>query len=102
MSSTGSEYTFFDGKYRIKCMGYYPPEGKVVWEATDTKTGEGVAHGYSLRQCLVQLVEAEHIEKRREIREFFYGKVKPWIEKHEDADKSGKAILKEIERLFQT
>lgn len=38
-------------KYRgfvINCLGYYPPDQKVVWEAVD-KHGNGFAQSYSLR-----------------------------------------------------
>ena len=34
--------------FRIACIGYYPPEGKVVWEAED-ENGCGFAHSYRLR-----------------------------------------------------
>lgn len=43
------------GKYLYKGfiltrIGYYPPDKKVVWEAVDPKTGEGVAHGFSRKE----------------------------------------------------
>lgn len=44
------------GDYVITNMGYYPPDHHVVWEATRVKDdGEGVAHGFTLAQCLSEL-----------------------------------------------
>lgn len=34
--------------YEIYCLGYYPPEQRVVWEAVD-ENGCGFAHYYSLK-----------------------------------------------------
>lgn len=37
--------------YRIVCHGYYPPDGKVVWEAVnDTEAAD--AHGFSRREVM--------------------------------------------------
>lgn len=41
------------GKYiyrghTVTCVGYYPPEHKVVWEAED-ENGNGFAHSFSLK-----------------------------------------------------
>ncbi len=33
--------------YRIYCFGYYEPEHRVVWEAVDPETGDGVAYGFT-------------------------------------------------------
>lgn len=36
---------------KINCIGYYPPEKRVVWEAVD-KNGCGFAHSFSLRDTI--------------------------------------------------
>ena len=36
--------------YKVTCIGYYPPERKVVWEAED-ENGNGFAHAFSLKCC---------------------------------------------------
>lgn len=36
--------------FQIECIGYYPPEGRVVWEAIDND-GTGFAHAYTLKEC---------------------------------------------------
>lgn len=33
--------------YKIYCVGYYPPERRVTWEAAD-HDGSGFAHSFSL------------------------------------------------------
>lgn len=44
------------GDYLICNMGYYPPDQHVVWEAKRVvDDGEGVAHGFSLRECVAEL-----------------------------------------------
>lgn len=35
--------------FEINCVGYYPPEKHVCWEAVD-ENGCGFAHSYSLKQ----------------------------------------------------
>lgn len=34
--------------YKVYCIGYYPPENRIVWEAVD-HDGSGFAHSFSLR-----------------------------------------------------
>jgi hypothetical protein len=36
--------------YKIICIGYYPPEQRVVWECVDND-GTGFGHDYSLKDC---------------------------------------------------
>ena len=36
--------------YKIVCIGYYPPEQRVVWECVD-KDGSGFGHDFSLKGC---------------------------------------------------
>jgi len=36
--------------FQVECVGYYPPEGRVVWEAVD-HDGSGFAHAFTLREC---------------------------------------------------
>ena len=36
--------------FEIICIGYYPPEHRVVWECVD-ENGNGFGHDYSLRGC---------------------------------------------------
>jgi len=52
--SNGS-YLYLGGKYRIRNLGYWPPDGRNAWEAVELETGEGVAHGHTLRECLDEL-----------------------------------------------
>jgi hypothetical protein len=40
----------------INCIGYYPPEKRVVWEAVD-KNGCGFAHSFSLRGAIRKIDE---------------------------------------------
>ena len=35
------------GDYLIWCVGYYPPDKRVVWEGVNQKTGEADYHGYT-------------------------------------------------------
>ena len=37
---------------RIRSCGYYEPEHRVAWEATDEESGYAVAHGYTKRQVM--------------------------------------------------
>lgn len=37
--------------YQIDCIGYYPPERSVVWEATD-EYGCGFAHATTLKEVI--------------------------------------------------
>lgn len=34
--------------YKLNCIGYYPPESRVCWEAFKDD-GQAVAHAYSLK-----------------------------------------------------
>ena len=43
--------------FQIECVGYYPPEHRVCWEAVD-EDGNGFAHAYTLRECKM-LVDKE-------------------------------------------
>lgn len=43
--------------FHIECLGYYPPEGRVVWEATD-EHGCGFAHDFTLKG-VVKLIDEE-------------------------------------------
>lgn len=36
--------------FQVECIGYYPPEGRVVLEAVD-HDGSGFAHAFTLREC---------------------------------------------------
>lgn len=36
--------------FQVECVGYYPPEGRIVWEAVD-HDGSGFAHAFTLREC---------------------------------------------------
>ena len=36
--------------FQIECVGYYPPEHRVVWEVVD-HDGSGFAHAFTLREC---------------------------------------------------
>jgi hypothetical protein len=38
--------------FQIECVGYYPPEHRVVWEAVD-HDGSGFAHAFTLRECKI-------------------------------------------------
>lgn len=46
----------------IKSLGYYEPDHRVVWEATD-ENGDVVAHGYTLRECEFRILE-DQVEAR--------------------------------------
>jgi hypothetical protein len=35
--------------FLVYCIGYYPPEGRVCWEALD-RDQSGFAHGYTLKE----------------------------------------------------
>lgn len=48
----------------IKCLGYYEPEHRVIWEATEDATGEAVAHGYTLRECEFIIAEGKVKDER--------------------------------------
>lgn len=41
----------------VYSIGYYEPEHRVVWEAVDEKTHEAVAHGYSMREVMMIILE---------------------------------------------
>jgi hypothetical protein len=41
--------------FRVYCFGYYEPEHRVVWEAVEESTGDGVAHGYSKRAVMNEI-----------------------------------------------
>ena len=43
--------------YEIKCLGYYPPERSIVWEAYDEFDG-GFAHAHTLREVRL-LIDSE-------------------------------------------
>lgn len=45
--------------YRVMCLGYYPPEKRVVWEASDLKDGHGAFHAFSKRQ-LKYIIDQYH------------------------------------------
>lgn len=49
--------------FQIECLGYYPPEGRVVWEAVD-EYGCGFAHAFSLKECKMWI--NEELDKRLE------------------------------------
>lgn len=36
--------------FKINCIGYYPPEQRVVWECVD-ENGNGFGHDFSLKGC---------------------------------------------------
>ena len=38
--------------FEIRCLGYYPPERSVVWEAYD-ETGCGFAHAHTLHEVRI-------------------------------------------------
>lgn len=42
--------------FQVECVGYYPPEGRVVWEAVD-HDGIGFAHAFTLRECKMWIDE---------------------------------------------
>jgi len=41
--------------YKIRFFGYYEPEHRVVWEAIDESTSEGVAHGFTKKECMREI-----------------------------------------------
>lgn len=51
--------------FRIECVGYYPLERRVVWEAVD-EYGCGFAHAFTLRECKMWIDEEINKEKRLE------------------------------------
>ena len=48
--------------YIVTCIGYYPPEKRIVWEAED-ENGCGFAQSFSLKKTK-ELID-EEIEKQR-------------------------------------
>lgn len=50
--------------FRVICVGYYPPEGRVVWEAVD-ENGCGFAHSFRLRDTKRLIDESIENEKVR-------------------------------------
>lgn len=42
--------------YLINCIGYYPPEKRVVWECVD-EDGCGFGHDYTLKGCMFWIDE---------------------------------------------
>ena len=56
--------------YQIDCIGYYPPERRVVWEAVD-HDGCGFAHSHSLRTSKIlidQLLDTDDKEEHHDNR----------------------------------
>lgn len=51
---------------QINCIGYYPPEKRVVWEAVD-KNGNGFAHSFSLKDT-IRLID-ENIKIKIKLKE---------------------------------
>ena len=43
--------------YLIRNMGYYEPDHRVCWEATNLKTGCGDYHGYTKREIIEAIDE---------------------------------------------
>ena len=40
--------------YMIICVGYYPPEKKVVWECVD-EFNCGFGHSFSKKECMLEI-----------------------------------------------
>ena len=40
--------------FEIRCLGYYPPERSIVWEAYDEHNC-GFAHAYTLREVRIAI-----------------------------------------------
>lgn len=53
--------------YQVNCIGYYPPERKVVWEAVD-HDGCGFAHSYTLRTTRILIDQLLDKEEHRDNR----------------------------------
>ena len=93
----------------IKCLGYYEPEHRVVWEAVDDKTGCAVAHGYTLRECELRIAEDKANEERdrhwigilSEFKERL-GNVLRCYSVIDDTDAVIMDIIKDIESLEET
>ena len=41
--------------FQIICVGYYPPEQRVCWEAVDHDGYSGFAHSYSLKATKAEI-----------------------------------------------
>ena len=60
------------GKYiykiwELNCVGYYPPEKRIVWEATNIEDGQSDAHDWTLKGLKerVDKIWKEVYEKRK-------------------------------------
>ena len=51
---------------QINCIGYYPPEKRVVWEAVD-KDGCGICHSFSLKDTIRLIDENIRIELKKQL-----------------------------------
>ena len=51
---------------QINCIGYYPPEKRVVWEAVD-KDGCGFCHSFSLKDTIRLIEENIRIELKKQL-----------------------------------
>ncbi|OUO16595.1 hypothetical protein [Odoribacter splanchnicus] len=51
---------------QINCIGYYPPEKRVVWEAVD-KDGCGFCHSFSLKDTIRLIDENIRIELKKQL-----------------------------------
>ena len=56
MKKISSGHYIYKG-YEINCLGYYPPEQSVVWEAIDGN-GCGFAHAHTLKEVKI-LIDSE-------------------------------------------
>lgn len=54
--------------FAVTCIGYYPPEKRVCWEAVDIH-GEGFAHSHSMKECIKWIDIILEDEKRIPIKE---------------------------------
>lgn len=52
--------------FEIYCLGYYPPERSVVWEAYD-ENGCGFAHAHTLKEVRL-LIDSDlsHLDNKQE------------------------------------
>lgn len=51
---------------QINCIGYYPPEKRVVWEAVD-KDGCGFCYSFSLKDTIRLIDENIRIELKKQL-----------------------------------
>ena len=51
---------------QINCIGYYPPEKRVVWEAVD-KDGCGFCHSFPLKDTIRLIDENIRIELKKQL-----------------------------------